>query len=171
MLSASSTSLVLKYYKDRQNIPTWKLNIWERVYQEKLDSYHKLICDKIQYCTKLEERLAVTFDDNEAKKINWQIIQVRKELNTLTGLKIFVEELQAAYLQSSDWLYIATKKIEYKYLEKLNAYKNEIAFKDRAYQTLYSNCMRYKDTLTHIECELKDRAIILNTKIDSSWTK
>lgn len=171
MLRLSNTSDTIVHYKDMQNTPTWKVSIWEEAYQANLDLYWKLINDKAQYCHRLEQEFLNTIDPDKANRINWQITRIQKELHTLTAFKSFMEQLKTAYLQSTDWLYIATRKMENQYLKKLDEYKQRAESKEKAYKVTALNCSKYRDVLIAIETELNERAIILTTKIDSSWAK
>ncbi len=163
MLSSSSSSPDFKHYKDKQNSPTWKLAIWETAYQRELDRFWKIVTQKATYCQTLEQQDFFLMPEDAAKKKIKQIGHLRKELNAMVGLKLFVDNLKEMYLQSSVWLLESTKLMETNFLQKLDEYQaqKEVAQKRELY---------YKGLLENIQRELDEKGIILNTKINVVWT-
>ena len=113
--------------------PTYDVGFWEYVYEMELKRYLNLLEKKANRLKYLKSLDLFMFPEQKAMSINKQIHFLGEELNTLYGMKLFMDEMKNAYLDSSckiyDVFYQKNLDLEVENLflkEKLLNLKNEI---------------------------------------------
>jgi hypothetical protein len=97
------TEGVITNLKERK--PTYDVGFWEYVYALELKPFLRLIERKAAYLIELEAKDPFHLPQKEATHIFRRIKVLSEELNTLYGMKLFMDEMKNCYLDSSEKIY------------------------------------------------------------------
>ena len=81
--------------------PTYDVGFWEYVYELELKRYMKLLRGKAKRLKYLKGLDLFSLPEKKAISSNKQIHLLEAELNTLFGMKLFMDEMKNCYLDSS----------------------------------------------------------------------